>query len=272
MPESNAQQDVTRFSDFLRDLSIELKSKDIEEMRFKLLAFDRVDEVLTTLRKDFGTQIFRGIDVVEEYRKSHQELDEQFSYYTLDYIIRKDNVELQLEVRLLPSKGYYLEPESFEQFNKVLEVNQKTEEIIVTWATKELASIALNFGEIRNYIMQGLEAEIAQERLCPMRETIIAAFERHRRIFLKPTDIQEMRRIKFNLSDTFSKILFSKLDNLVESAEKRRARDRTLAIQSITESDIEQIQKVFSRSQLKELELNELKEQIEAISENVELE
>ncbi len=46
----DVQRNPMQFGDFLRDLSIELKSKDLEEMRLLLLAFDRVDEVLVSLR------------------------------------------------------------------------------------------------------------------------------------------------------------------------------------------------------------------------------
>ena len=86
MPEFEKEQCLSDL--LLRDLSIELKSESAEEMRLKLLAFDRVDEVLASLRKQYGVQVHRGADVVEEYRKRRQALEEPITH-TLDYIVRK---------------------------------------------------------------------------------------------------------------------------------------------------------------------------------------
>ncbi len=274
MPELDAQQ---RFSDLLRDLSIELKTDDFEGMRLGLLAFDRVDEVLASLREEDGIQVYRGTDVVEEYRRSRQKVEEPVTHHALDYIVRKDNVELQLEVKLAPSNGFYLEPESVEQYHKILGANSKTEEIVLVWAVEELDSVALGLDDIRNYLLHWMQKvepiRIEEQQLGPLRETIMAAFERHRPpIFQRPTDIQEIRKIEFNLSEAFSKVLDAKLDKLRDTAEGRRERERMLAIRSISESDKKQIQTLFSDSQRRDLDFDELKARIEAICENVELE
>lgn len=274
MSELSAQQGTSHFSNLLRDLSIELRSEGLEEMRLMLLAFDRVDEVLASMKEEDGIQVYRGADVVEEYRKKREGSEEPITH-NLDYIVRKDNVELQLEVKLRPSNGFCLEPESVEQYHRILGANSKTEEIVLVWATEGLDSVAFGLDDIRSYLLN-LKHEvqpirIAEEELRPLKETITAAFEKRRPIFQKPTDIREMRRIEFDLLETFGEVLRAKLGELRDSAERRRALERTLAIRSISESDKKQIQILFSDSQMQDLEFDELTARIEAICENVEL-
>ena len=276
MAGSDVQQSPLRFGDFLRDLSIELKSKDLEEMRLRLLAFDRVDSVLASLREEDGIQVYRGVDVVEEYERSRRGEEVPLPHHALDYIVRKDNVELQLEVKLSPQDGFFIDGENAERYHAILWANSKTEEIVLAWATEEIDSVALGLDDVRNYLLEWKRRaepiRIEEEHLKPLRETIIAAFRRHRPIFQEPTDIREMRRIEFDLSEAFSKILDAELDELRDSAERRRARERMLAIRSISESDKKQIQSLFSDSQMQDLEFDDLKARIEAICENVELE
>ncbi len=276
MSESNVQQGTPRLGGFLRDLSIELKSKDFEEMRLRLLAFDRVDSELASLREEEGIQVYRGADVVEEYERSRRKEKVPITHHALDYIVRKDNVELQLEIKLPPANGFCITGQSVEQYHRILGANSKTEEIVLVWATEDLDSIALGLDDIRNYLLHWRQKaepiRIAEEQLGPLKETIMAAFERHRPIFQKPTDIREMRRIKFDLSEAFSKMLDAKLAELRDSAKRRRARERMLAIRSISESDEKQIQILFSDSQMQDLEFDDLKARIAAICENVELE
>ena len=275
MSESDVKQSSVRLSDFLRDLSIELKSEDFEETRLRLLAFDRVDEVLASLREEDDIQIYRGADVVEDYRRSRQQ-EEPITYHALDYIVRKDNVELQLEVKIPPYDDFFIDNQNAQRYHAILGANSKTEEIVLVWATEELDSVALGLDDIRGYLSylrkKAEPIRIAEEQFKRLRDTIIAAFERHRPIFQKPTGIQDLRSIEFNLSEAFFKILEIKLNDLIDSAERRRVPERVRAIQSISQSDKKQLEKLFSDGQLRDLEFDELKTRIEAICENVELE
>jgi len=108
MAELDTHPSATHFSKLLRDLSIELKSSDLEEMRLMLLAFDRVDSVLASLREELGMQVYRGVDVVEQYERSRRKEEVPTQPKALDYIVRKDNVELQLDVKAIPREGFYI--------------------------------------------------------------------------------------------------------------------------------------------------------------------
>lgn len=271
MADSRVQRDSIKFGDFLRELSIELKSRDLDEMRLMSLAFDRVEEVLASLQEEIGIQVRRRADIVEEYRRRRQEIAEPVTHRTLDYTVRKDNVELQLEIKLEPPNGFSLEPDSVEQYLKILGANPKTEEIVLVWATEELDSLALDLDDILHWKRKAQPIRISKERLGPLKETIIATFQRHRPILQKPTDIRERRTVEFDLSKTFSKILEEKLGELRDSAERRRDPERASAIRSISGSDNKQIQILFSDGLMQDLSIDELQTRIEALCENVEL-
>lgn len=87
MSELSSKKDVPRFSDFLRDLSIELKSESIDDMRQKMLVFERIDEVFELLIEEFGVRVYRGDNVVEDYKMSRQGKIPTIKH-SLDYILR----------------------------------------------------------------------------------------------------------------------------------------------------------------------------------------
>ena len=270
MAESDGDQSPPRFSNLLRDLSIELKSKSVEEMRLMLSAFDRVDGVLASLQEEHGTQVYRGVDVVAEYERSRQERGEPVAHNALDYIVRKESIELQLQVKLAPAEGLSITGQDAEEYYRVLRANPKTEEIILVWATEELHSLALGPHEVQTLLLEkGETTEVAKSQLKPLRDTIVAAIDRHRRTLREPEALAERRKVEFDLAAAFCKALQGKLDDLRDSAERRRAPDRRAAIRSITESDRRQIEVLFARSQTEELMIDELKEQIEAICQSV---
>lgn len=272
MAELDAHPSATPFSKLLRDLSIELKSSDLEEMRLMLLAFDRVDSVLASLREELGMQVYRGVDVVEQYERSRCREELPTQPKALDYIVRKDNVELQLDVKAIPREGFYIAGEDLEQYARILGANPKTEEIVLVWATEELDSIAFGLDEVRKWLMQNSEqVTIPKRQVRPLNETIVAVFDSHRRVLGEPEVLREMRKVEFDLTEAFSRALQAKLDDLRDSAQRRQRPDRIMAIHSISESDRKQIEAIFSRSQKHDLEFDDLKAQIQAICENVRL-
>ena len=270
MTESDAHE---LLSDLLKNLSIELKTEDFDEMRAMLLASRRLDTVLVSLRDEYGFQILRGSDVVGEYQRSRRKEEVAPALEMLDYIIRKDNVELQLELRLAPAHGFGFARHEAEAYQMILAANPKTEEIVLVWATERLDSVALELKELQSCLQQDQEViAVPESRLQPLSQTIVAALQRHRRIFRKPSDIEKLKRIRFDLVDAFSSALGEKIDKLKASAPRRRILERQLAIESISESDVEQITALFLESQRQPLKRQELESRLGAICEEIELE
>ncbi len=273
MPDTNQTKDLTSI---LRDLSSEIKSKDFEEMRLRLIALAKIDEVLASLKETYDIRIYRGTDVVEDYKRSREEVTETVTPHTADYMVRKDNVEIQLEVKLKLSEGFFIETRNLEHYHRILRENAKTEEIVLVWTTDELHSIALALDDIQHYLSlsrkQRQPTEFNVDRMSPLKETIEKILKKHRPVFQEPTSIREMRKVDFDLSIAFSNILDAKLSELKESAQRRKAIERMIAINSISDSDKEKILRLFESFQKKEISIENLKEYIEALSKDIDLE
>lgn len=276
MNKSKSHQGAASLSDFIRDLSVELESKDLEETRLRVLAFEKVDEVLLTISQEQGFQVYRGGDIVEEYRISRQNDVEPISIPMLDYLIRKGNVEFQLEVNLLPEGGCYIDEQSLDRYHSILANNSKSEEVILVWDPEDLPSITLGLDDVRKFLSEvrksGEGITISDTLIRPLRQTIKSAFENHRQIILKPTDIHDMRRIDFDLNEAFSNRLEENLDKLRESVQRRRSPERILAISSISKSDEQLIRAIFSDAKEREMDSEKLKSRIDSIGEGIHLE
>ncbi len=273
MPDTNQTKDLTSI---LRDLSSEIKSKDFEEMRLRLIALAKIDEVLASLKETYDIRIYRGTDVVEDYKRSREEVTETVTPHTADYMVRKDNVEIQLEVKLKLSEGFFIETRNLEHYHRILRENAKTEEIVLVWTTDELHSIALALDDIQHYLSlsrkQRQPTEFNVDRMSPLKETIEKILKKHRPVFQEPTSIREMRKVDFDLSIAFSNILDAKRSELKESAQRRKEIERMIAINSISDSDKEKILRLFESFQKKEISIENLKEYIEALSKDIDLE
>ena len=273
MPDTNQTKDLTSI---LRDLSSEIKSKDFEEMRLRLIALAKIDEVLASLKETYDIRIYRGTDVVEDYKRSREEVTETVTPHSADYMVRKDNVEIQLEVKLKLSEGFFIETRNLEHYHRILRENAKTEEIVLVWTTDELHSIALGLDDIQHYLSlsrkQRQPTEFNVDRMSPLKETIEKILKKHRPVFQEPTSIREMRKVDFDLSIAFSNILDAKLSELKESAQRRKTIERMIAINSISDSDKEKILRLFESFQKKEISIENLKENIEALSKDIDLE
>jgi hypothetical protein len=154
----------------------------------------------------------------------------------------------------------------------ILATNPKTEEIVLVWATEDLDSVALGLKELQNHLRQRRKVVmIPRGDLRPLSQTVMAALDRHRRIFRKPTDIEELKRIKFDLMDAFSTALEEGTDELKASVPRRRVREKKLAIESISESDLGLVKALLQDSQRQALKREELASRLEALCEKIEL-
>ena len=272
MSESEAGEYTSIFGRLLKELAAELKSEDLKGLRQEMLALDRVDSVLASLRRDHGIHAYAGMDVVEEYERSLAGQEVSPLDKALDYIIRMENVELQLEVQSIPSEGFHIATDRLKEYHRILAANPKTEEIVLVWANEALDSIALGLDELREWLREAQErVGIPRQRLRPLEETILAALTRHRHVLQESPTLVEGRQARFDLADAFSRSLRSNLGELRTSAARRRTPERVAALRSLSESDQKQIEALFSASRKKSIDLDVLRESIEAMCRNVEI-
>lgn len=184
-----------------------------------------------------------------------------------------DNVEIQIEVNFSSIAELSIDDQDIQKYHALLGANSKTEEIVVVWPTDRLDSIAFSLDDIRYYksLWKTIKEPITftKENLKPLKDTIIETLNSHRKMFQEPTDIIEMQRIEFDLFNSFCGIFEAGLSDLQSSASRKKNPERVQAIRSISDVDIDEIKELFADAQLRDLKIDDIRKQLEKISETV---
>jgi len=238
--------DITQFLD---ELAARSTTADAAEMRSQLFAFIKVRSVLSELEGQ-GIQILEP-DLVERYELGLSKQEKPAS--ALDFILRKENVELQLEVKYQKDKKMSWLRQDIERYHTVLSNNAKTEEILITWVNADLPTLALDFPRIQRYLSGPAEVSLEVSLLEPLREAVMHAFERHRPDWSKAAEIVLTKGPRYDARELFIEALKANVDKLKSTAEMRRYPDRKQVVQSISASDIDNLKRIFDESRIRKL-------------------
>lgn len=238
---------ITRFIEELAATSL---SETASDMRTRLEAYTKVRSVLSKLRSS-GVRIFELPDFVDRYEFARGK--KEYTPVELDFILRIENVELQIDVKSYPSKNIVLTRKDLQRYQQLLALNAKTQEILIVWVNRELPTLAVDLSKIQKYLltMKGEGWPVPTEMLQPLPDAIKTAFNRHMSIWLKPADISVVKGPQYDVRELFGKALRSKIKNLKATSHMRRHLDKKQAIQSITDTDVQVLEHIFSEIQEK---------------------
>lgn len=257
-------------SSFMRYRHLEKKSEDMQSYQVLLRAFDRIDDLLQSL--DDGVQVYRGLGAFEVQVPRPEEGVGPAVPGTLDYLIRKGEVEIQMDLMLPPSNGFSLARESMQQYSRVMSGSPKTRAIIVVWATEELESVVFEVGQIRNWLeAKDEKISISAEDLRPLDEILQPILRKYEPSFWRAEELQERRTTEFDFWEACRDSLIENYRQLVESAPRKRIEERRLAIESIAESEVATLADLLAQCIDGRLSSEELGEAIAEISQNVRL-
>jgi len=229
---------------FLNELAARSTTQTSAEMRSQLLAFMKVRSALSELELK-GIQILEP-DFVERYELDLSKREKPAS--ALDFILRKENVELQLEVKYRKDKEMTLFRQDLERYHTVLSNNAKTEELLITWVDGDLPTLALDLSQIQRYLSGREEVSLEVSSFEPLCEAVMHAFERHRPDWSKAVEIALGKGPRYDARQLFIEALRANIDKLKATAEMRRYPDRKQVAQSISESDIRNLERIFDES------------------------
>lgn len=256
----------TRIADFLRDLEIELKAEGIDDLKRRLIGFELVENELAQARSELDLQILRGSGVVDEYRRGRQADVELPDVEAPDFILRRDNVELLVDLHWLTEGEISLDRQELDRLHNLLSSSSKSEEVIVVWPDKDLLSTSLNLEGIYGYLHE-LEhsdsATIDQKLLAPFLEVIRATFGRYRVQLHRPSKPAERREGEFDAVGAFKTRIEAAFLSLKESLPRRRLQERARAIESLTDTDIELLISLFQEAMEKEVDQAHLASRLE---------
>ncbi len=236
---------ITRF---LEELSSTNLSDSASEIRSQLRAYTIVRSVLEEFKAS-GVRVFELPSYLERYesiraQKSYPETE-------LDFILRQENVELQLEVKCHSTETMSLTAKELQRYQQILSISAKTQEILVVWVNGDLPTLAIDLSRIQRYRSE-LKADswhVPIGLLQPLSDAIKSVFDRHMPVWLKPLEISVVKGPKYDVYGLFKKALYAKIGELKATVDRRRYEDRKQAIESITESDIRLLEHIFSKNQ-----------------------
>lgn len=271
MNAQGSSEKLLSLDDLLRDLSVDLESDDFEELRGRLRALDHIEEELAILRENFGYQVIRGSSVIEELTKMRSE-GEDAEILASDYIVRKDNVELLVEVQWDAGGGFLMDPDGLRRLQFLLSSSSKSEEIVIVWGNSNLDAASLSPDQIYSYLSKASEkapVELDQHELQPLRATVEEAFSRYRRVLRKPEQQDIGRAEGFSVASAFRKNLAEGVSALRNSLPRRRLPERKIAISSISDRDLESVERLFVDAAQGDLDSEELGRRLEEFFEGL---
>lgn len=244
---------------FLEELSSTSLSGTASQMRSQLRAYAIVRSVLEKFRFS-GVRVFELPSYLERYERSRAQ--KAYSETELDFMLRIENVELQLEVKCRSTETISLTINDLQRYQEILRISAKTQEILVVWVNEDLPTMAIDLSKIQRCLLEikGTDWSVPKEALQPLPDAIKSAFDRHMPVWLKPSEISVIKGPRYDVHDLFKKALLARIQEFKNTIDRRRYEDRKQAINSITDFDVRVLEQIFDKCQLKELG----EEQIEA--------
>lgn len=247
---------------FLDEIAARSKTETAVEMRAYLVAFSKVRSILSRLE-------LKGIQVLEPDTLERYEVDlskKQETKSALDFILRKENVEIQLEVKYREKKDLCLSIQDLRHYCEVLGNNSKTEEILVTWVGDELPTLALNLAQLQRYISKKDQISVEVSLLRTLEEAVMDAFDRHMPDWYKAVDIAPGKGTRYDPKQLFVEALTANVAKIKAMAEKRRYTDRKQVSESITDQDIRNLMQIYDESQTIRLSSEHIEERLRQIA------
>jgi len=273
MSAQGSQEELQSLDELLRDLSIDLESDDFTDLRDRLKALNRIEQELGALRSQLGYQVIRGSGTIEELSQVHP-VDDEPEIGPSDYMVRRDNVELLIELQWDDYDGFRLEQNSLLRMQALLSSSSKSEEVIAVWPSKDLDSISLGPAQIYTYLAHAAEdvpVHLNEDQLSHLRENIERAFARYRKILHKPAHPDIGRAADFDLISAFSQHLALEVDELRDSERRRKLPERRIAISSLNDQDLNSVEMLFVDAISKDLDSEEVGRRLEAIFDSLEV-
>lgn len=271
--QSSLPSQGTRIADFLRDLETELKAEGLEDLKRRLVGLEMVEQELAGIRGELQLQVLRGSGIVEEYQRSRQDEATFIDAEAPDFILRRDNVELLVDLHWAVGDKVALDRKALTRLQKLISASSKSEEVVAVWPDIELSAVSLGLDDIRKYIngLDGSESVVVEQgRIAPFSTVVRSAFGRYRVALASPGKPAEVTDTEFDAGEIFKARLEAAFATLKDSLPRRRLQERASAIQSLSASDIDVLIGLFREAIANEVDEGYLASQIEELSRGIE--
>lgn len=253
----NEEEYIKGFEQFLDELSAGSTTGTVPEMKAQLLAFSKVRSTLATLEQK-GLCVLSGYNPVRRYESALQK--RKRSPDELDFVLRREGFELQLDLKLRRTKEIYLMRQDLEKYLRVLRDGATTNKILVVWVDDDLPALVMNLSAIQKYLseLQGERQTINSQLLEPLVDAIESTFARLMNVWIEPEEISITKEPYYDVQKLFGDSLKTKIENLKATSERRRLHDKKIAIESIVNSDITLLEQIFDEGRAEELSIEKV--------------
>lgn len=253
----NEEEYIKGFEQFFDELSAGSTTGTVPEMKAQLLAFSKVRSTLATLEQK-GLCVLSGYNPVRRYESALQK--RKRSPDELDFVLRKEKFELQLDLKLHRTKEVYLMRQDLEKYLRVLRDGATTNKILVVWVDDDLPTLVMNLSTIQKYLseLQGERQTINSQLLEPLVDAIESTFARFMNVWIEPEEISITKEPYYDVQKLFGDSLKMKIENMKATSERRRLPDKKIAIESIVDSDIALLEQIFGEGRAEELSIEKV--------------
>lgn len=238
---------------FINELNARAITMDQIEMRAWLIVHHRVRNILADFEKE-GVQIItpdygRQAEPSEGYQRNKSSM--------ADFVIRKNNVELQLEIKLVIG-NIMLSPEDYQRYFHFLSSNPNTKEILITLNDENLSTLSLSLDKIQERLNIKESTSVNIRSLPNLKQSINEALAKYRPIWFKTTEFDLQKPPRYDFGEIFNEALRQNIGKYIKTAGKRRHRDREQALKSMSTNDIRLLERIFNESKTKSLNTDDI--------------
>jgi len=247
------EYDARNVAQFLDEFAARNKTPVASEMRSYLIALQKIRPILIDLES-------AGIYALEEATFPEAERIPS----TLDFVIRKKNVEIQLDVKYLSTETT-LYRSDLERYYGTLEHNPKTAEILASFVDGKFSTVSLSLNRVQNILstLNGDKYPVPKQMLCPLKNAITDAFNRYMHSWVRSSEIAPAGVSRQRVQDSFASILTGAISDLKKSAYHRRYPERISAIESLDEQDLKCMERLYREGQTSDLSLEYIEKELQ---------
>ena len=120
---------------FMEEMASTGMSDIASDVRNQINAYSKVRGVLQEFRSS-GVRTFELPSLIDRYESELAKT--KFRVAELDFILRKENVEIQIEVKCHDKDSILLTKDELRRYRQILGISAKTQEILSVWVNEDM--------------------------------------------------------------------------------------------------------------------------------------
>lgn len=213
-------------------------------------------------------QLIDGANIVSSYKALLTKTE--YKPQCLDFILRKHNLELQIEVKLKTGKRKSIKIADIKRYKDILRKNTTTDEILVVWVENQFPTLVMDYGRVLHYLDSNEETiHIDIGDLKPLADAIADIIERHRHTWIRQVELDKERVGAKDSEAIFHNELVKNIGSLADSESRRRYAETKEAVKYISKVNINKLEQLFKEIKRGNLAQDEIENKLITFVRNI---